>query len=140
MATRTRTRPPAKKTTARKKTPARRPAKKKQPGLAARAVDVLARALRTHAGDLAGLALIVVGLLSALAVYAQAAGPVGDALHNAYRQALGDARYLVPIALCAIGVLMIWGKAPEVPTAVTIGFALCIASACGILGLVGTGG
>ena len=101
---------------------------------------MLARSLKTHAGDLAGLALIVVGVLSAMGVYAHAAGPVGDALHDAYREALGDGRYLVPIALCAIGVLMIWGKAPEVPTAVTIGFALCIASACGLLGLVGTGG
>jgi DNA segregation ATPase FtsK/SpoIIIE, S-DNA-T family len=141
VATRTRTRPPAKKGAARKKASPRRPAaKKKQPGLTARSVDVLARALRTHAGDLAGLSLIVAGLLSALAVYADAAGPVGEVLHDAYRQALGDGRYLVPIALCAIGVLLIWGKAPEVPTAVSIGFALCIASACGLLGLVGTGG
>jgi DNA segregation ATPase FtsK/SpoIIIE, S-DNA-T family len=137
VATRTRTRPPARKGTARKKPAAR---KKKQPGLTARAVDVLARALRTHAGDLAGLSFIVVGLVSALGVYAGAAGPVGQILHDAYREALGDGRYLVPIALCVVGVLMIWGKAPEVPTAVTIGFALCIASACGLLGLVGTGG
>jgi S-DNA-T family DNA segregation ATPase FtsK/SpoIIIE len=136
VATRTRPRQPAKK----RKAPARRPAKKKQPGLTARAVDVLAKALRTHAGDLAGLSLIVVGVLSAMGVYAGAAGPVGQALHDAYREALGDGRYIVPVALCAIGVLMIWGKAPEVPTAVTIGFALCIASACGLLGLVGTGG
>jgi len=136
VATRTRPRPAAKK----RKAPARRPAKKKQPGLTARAVDVLAGALRTHAGDLAGLALVVVGLLSAMGVYAHAAGPVGDALHDAYREALGDGRYIVPVALIAIGVLMIWGKAPEIPTAVTIGFALCIASACGLLGLVGTGG
>jgi len=136
VATRTRTRPASKK----RKAPARRPAKKKQPGLTARGVDVLAAALRTHVGDLAGLILIVAGLLSALGVYAGAAGPVGQALHDAYREALGDGRYLVPIALCAIGVLMIWGKAPEVPTAVTIGFALCIAAACGLLGLVGTGG
>src|SRR5205085_1478445 len=63
-----------------------------------------------------------------------------QALHDAYRQALGDGRYIVPVALCVIGVLMIWGKAPEVPTAVTIGFALIIAAACGLLGLVGTGG
>jgi len=136
VATRTRPRPAAKK----RKAQARRPAKKKQPGLTARAVDVLAGALRTHAGDLAGLALVVVGLLSAMGVYAHAAGPVGDALHDAYREALGDGRYIVPVALIAIGVLMIWGKAPEIPTAVTIGFALCIASACGLLGLVGTGG
>ncbi|MBV9042069.1 MAG: DNA translocase FtsK 4TM domain-containing protein [Acidimicrobiia bacterium] len=140
VATRTRPRPPAKKSTARKKAPARRPAKKRPPGLSARTVDVLARTLRSHAGDLAGLAVIVVGLLSALGVYAHAAGPVGDALHDAYREALGDARYLVPLALCAIGVLMIGGKAPEVPASVTIGSALDIAAACGILGLVGTGG
>jgi len=136
VATRTRPRPAAKN----RKAPALRPAKKKQPGLTARAVDVLAGALRTHAGDPAGLALVVVGLLSAMGVYAHAAGPVGDALHDAYREALGDGRYIVPVALIAIGVLMIWGKAPEIPTAVTIGFALCIASACGLLGLVGTGG
>src|SRR4051812_45104928 len=89
VATRTRTRPSAKKGVARKKSPARRPAKKK-PGLTARAVDVFAKAMRTHAGDLAGLSLIVAGLLSALAVYAGAAGPVGQALHDAYREALGD--------------------------------------------------
>jgi S-DNA-T family DNA segregation ATPase FtsK/SpoIIIE len=136
VATRTRPRQPAKK----RKPPARRPAKKKQPGLTARSVDVLARSLKTHAGDLAGLSLIVVGLLSAMGVYAGAAGPVGQVLHDAYREALGDGRYIVPVALCAIGVLMIWGKAPEVPTAVTIGFVLCIASACGLLGLLGTGG
>jgi S-DNA-T family DNA segregation ATPase FtsK/SpoIIIE len=136
VATRTRTRTPAKK----RKAPARKPAKKKQPGLSARAVDVLAKALRTHAGDLAGLSLIVIGVLSAMGVYAGAAGPVGQALHDAYREALGDGRYIVPIALIAVGVLMIWGQAPEVPTAVSIGFALCIAAACGLLGLVGTGG
>jgi S-DNA-T family DNA segregation ATPase FtsK/SpoIIIE len=137
VATRTRPRQPAKK----RKPPARRPAaKKKQPGLTARSVDVLAKALRSHAGDLAGLSLLVVGVLSAMGVYAGAAGPVGQALHDAYREALGDGRYIVPVALCAIGVLMIWGKAPEVPTAVTVGFVLEIAAACGILGLVGTGG
>src|SRR5207253_9375230 len=38
------------------------------------------------------------------------------------------------------GVLLLWGKAPQVPTAVRIGFALRIAAACGLLGLVGTGG
>jgi len=96
--------------------------------------------MRTHAGDLAGLTLIVVAVLSAMGVYAGAAGPVGQALHDAYREALGDGRYIVPIALAAIGVLMIWGKTPEVPTAVTVGFALDIAAACGLLGLVGTGG
>ena len=43
MATRTRPRPPAKKGPTRKKSAARKPAKKKQPGLTARSVDVLAR-------------------------------------------------------------------------------------------------
>ena len=142
MATRTRTqtgrRPPA-KGKGRKGSASRR-SKAKQPGLTARAVDVLADALRTHAGDLAGLSLIVLGLLSALGVYAGAAGPVGNVLHDAYRDALGDGRYIVPVALCAIGALMIWGRTPEVPTAATIGFALEIAAACGLLGLVGTGG
>ncbi|TMK88578.1 MAG: DNA translocase FtsK [Actinobacteria bacterium] len=133
MATRTRTR-------TKRRPPAKGRKKAKQPGLTARSVDVLASALRTHVGDLAGLTLIVIGVLSAMGVYAGAAGPVGQALHDAYRQALGDGRYIVPVALCVIGVLMIWGKAPEVPTAVTIGFALIIAAACGLLGLVGTGG
>jgi DNA segregation ATPase FtsK/SpoIIIE, S-DNA-T family len=139
----TRTRTPAKrggkKSAARRRTPSRRP-KAKKPGLTARAVDVLLRALRTHAGDLAGLSLIVLGLVSALGVYAGAAGPVGQALHDAFREALGDGRYIVPVALCAIGVLLLWGRPPEVPTAVTLGFALAVAAACGLLGLVGTGG
>ncbi len=136
VATRTRARPTAKK----RKAPARRPARRKQPGLSARVVDIVAKALKTHAGDLAGLALLVVGLLSALGVYAHAAGPVGDALHDAYREALGDGRYLVPLAVCAVGVLLLFGRPPEVPTSVSIGSTLTIASACGILGLVGTGG
>jgi len=144
VATRTRTpakrRPPAKKAAARRKTPTRRPAKKKQPGLTARAVDVLARALRTHAGDLLGLGLILAGVLAALGIYAGAAGPVGQVLHDGAAKAFGDGRYLVPVALAGIGVLLLWGRPPEVPTAVSIGAGLLITATCGLLGLVGTGG
>src|SRR5947208_806809 len=131
VATRTRTpgkrRPPPKKAAARRHTPTRR-AKAKRRGLTARAVDVLARALRTHAGDLAGLILVLSGLLAGLAIYAGAAGPVGDAIHDAAATAFGDGRYVVPVALCAVGVLLFWGRPPEVPTAVSIGFGLLVAA------------
>jgi S-DNA-T family DNA segregation ATPase FtsK/SpoIIIE len=146
VATRQRTpakrRPPAKKAAARKKTPARRPspARKRGPGLTARAGTVVGRALRTHAGDLGGLVLILAGLVAALGIYAGAAGPVGEVLHDTAASVFGDGRYIVPVALVAIGVLLLWGRPPEVPTGVTLGFALLLAAGCGVLELVGAGG
>jgi S-DNA-T family DNA segregation ATPase FtsK/SpoIIIE len=100
----------------------------------------LGRALRRHAHDLGGLTLILAGLVAALGVYADGAGPVGRALRDAADSGLGDGRYIVPVALCAIGALLLRGRPPEDPTAVTLGFALVLTAGCGLLELTGAGG
>src|SRR5206468_7484317 len=67
-------------------------------------------------------------------------GPVGHELREAVGDGLGDGRYLVPVALCAIGALLLRGRPPEDPTAVTLGFALLVTAGCGLLELAHAGG
>src|SRR4051794_25897011 len=54
-----------------------------------------------------GLGLIVGGVLSALAVYFKLAGPLGRGVSDLLGWLTGQGRYLIPIALIAVGVAMI---------------------------------
>jgi S-DNA-T family DNA segregation ATPase FtsK/SpoIIIE len=67
----------------------------------------VADALDGHGADLAGLTLVLVGLVAGLGVYADLAGPFGRALDTAAGALAGLGRFLVPLALVAGGVALV---------------------------------
>jgi S-DNA-T family DNA segregation ATPase FtsK/SpoIIIE len=73
------------------------------------------RATEGHRADLAGLVLILLGVLCGLGVYGgDTGGPVGRGADRLVGLLVGGARVLVPVALLGAGVLLIRGRvAPE---------------------------
>src|SRR4051812_3659721 len=64
-------------------------------------------ALEAHATDAWGLALIALGLVCALAIYVDLAGPLGRALDLGVGAWIGAVRLVLPLALVAAGVVLI---------------------------------
>jgi S-DNA-T family DNA segregation ATPase FtsK/SpoIIIE len=65
-----------------------------------------------HRRDAAALAVLAIGLISAVAIWFQAAGPVGRALTALFRLIVGNAAIAVPVLFVAGGVHML-RQAPE---------------------------
>ena len=61
---------------------------------------------RGHGADLLGLVLIVLAFVTALGVYADAAGPAGRGSASGAGLLLGAARVLAPPVLLGLGVLL----------------------------------
>jgi S-DNA-T family DNA segregation ATPase FtsK/SpoIIIE len=91
-----------------------------------------------HGHDLAGICCVAVGVVAAVGIYAGAAGPVGRATAAVIGAVVGVARFVVPVLLVVIGVLLIRGPRVEesrsgVP--VMLGGALVGCSLTGLLQL-----
>ena len=150
MATRTRSTRPK---TARRRPPARaasaRPAprrrrKKPSPGILllaalARVVALTARgALRVLIGvfrappQVWGIVAALGGCLAALGIYSEAAGPLGGGLEALARLALGDLAALVPPAVVAVGILLVWEPARPAAGRVAAGLLLCLVAVAGM--------
>ncbi len=81
--------------------------------------------------DIGGLALVVLGVLSGLGTYANAAGPVGDFLEAVALGLVGLVGYVVPVLVTWFGLLVvIWRPAPEVGR-------IAIGAAIGLSGVLG---
>ena len=136
-------RPPAK----RRPTGARRPAGKgrsearrpaaRGPSAATRLRDALARSLGRQADDVWGVALLVAGLLAALGIYADLAGPAGSVLGDATGRVLGVARFLVPLALAGVGFSLVRGRPRAEPSRAVIGSTLALVACAGLGHLLG---
>src|SRR6185503_12588915 len=61
--------------------------------------DDLNDQLRGHRTDALAMLLAVLGVIAALGIYSDVAGPAGRAIDEAAAAVLGGARYLLPIAL-----------------------------------------
>jgi S-DNA-T family DNA segregation ATPase FtsK/SpoIIIE len=117
----------------------------------ARGRAAAARQLAGHRADAAAVALIVLGILGALGLWTDLAGPVGDGLADGLGAALGRARVAVPVLCAAFAVVLLWprrapggdGDAPDDGAAVperqtlriAIGAALLLVADVGILHL-----
>lgn len=77
---------------------------------------VASKALDGHSGDIAGVALVALGLIAGLGIYLDLAGPLGSAIDDAAAGLVGTARAVVPVALVAAGVVLVRGR-PAVGTA-----------------------
>ena len=114
----------------------------------------LRTAVVTHLGrqadDLWGVILIVGGVLAALGIYADLAGPAGRAVDDGAGALFGWGRLLVPVALWVVGGLLVDGRArlapaPDKPppawrneaspAVVSVGFALLLVAVSGALHL-----
>ncbi|MGH9055581.1 MAG: DNA translocase FtsK 4TM domain-containing protein, partial [Acidimicrobiales bacterium] len=71
----------------------------------------MSRLLGRQADDVWGLAILVLAVLSALAIYSDLAGPVGRAYGRGATDALGWARVLLPPALAFLGWTLVRGSA-----------------------------
>ncbi|MGK2949070.1 MAG: DNA translocase FtsK 4TM domain-containing protein [Acidimicrobiales bacterium] len=126
----------------------RAPAKKQAPPptFVDKLTRALASALSGHSGDLAGLLLMALGVVAAMGIYADAAGPVGQGLATGIGTAIGWARVLAPVALVAVGVLLVRGvpdpddgsEPVDAPRAhLWVGGLLVALAGCGLLHLAG---
>jgi len=71
----------------------------------------LQQAFEGHGHDVAGIVLILVGIVTGLGLYGDLAGPVGRGLAQAAGACVGKASYLVPPALVLLGAL--WMRGPR---------------------------
>jgi DNA segregation ATPase FtsK/SpoIIIE, S-DNA-T family len=87
--------------------------------------------------DLGGLALVLVGVLAGLGIYADAAGPVGNFLEAVALGLFGLLGYVVPVALAWFGLLVMIGRpSPEIGR-IAIGMVLLVVGLLTVLHLVG---
>jgi DNA segregation ATPase FtsK/SpoIIIE, S-DNA-T family len=99
-----------------------------------------------HATDLWGLVLATVGILAAVAFYADSLGPAGSDARIGVGDLLGWGRFLVPPVAIAVGVLLLAGRrgddeeegraAPE-PARAVIGASLTLLAVAGLASLAG---
>jgi DNA segregation ATPase FtsK/SpoIIIE, S-DNA-T family len=102
--------------------------------------------ISAHATDLWGLVLVTVGILAAVAFYADSLGPAGSDARVAVGDLLGWGRFLVPPVAIGVGVLLLAGRrgdddgegraAPE-PARAVIGASLTLLAVAGLASLAG---
>jgi S-DNA-T family DNA segregation ATPase FtsK/SpoIIIE len=108
-------------------------------------LDRLTRALATavdgHASDVVGLLCVGLGLVAALGVYVDAAGPVGRVLDDGIGTLVGWGRLLAPLALVGAGVVLVRSSPddddPGARSHIWVGGLLLAVAGCGLLHLAG---
>ena len=147
---------PARKSTARKSTSTRgystwATPPPSEPGRLTRGRAAAGRQLAGHRSDVLAVALFVVGVIVALGLWTDLAGPVGSAIADGTGAVMGRARVALPVACIAFAVLLLWPRRAtsidletgeileepaERPTVrIAIGAALLVVADVGILHL-----
>ncbi len=105
---RTRRRKPASKrrTSTRRRTPAR-------PSAWERGREAAGRQLRGHGADALAVALVIIGILTVLGLASDLAGPVGRVLADGSATVLGRGRIAFPVACFGFALLLFVGRAPR---------------------------
>ena len=82
-----------------------------------------------------GIAIVVAGVLAALGVYVNVAGPVGDAIDTSLGWVLGLGRFLLPPALIAAGVVVVRRNESEHRLRLAVGSVVIVLATLGLLHL-----
>jgi DNA segregation ATPase FtsK/SpoIIIE, S-DNA-T family len=99
--------------------------------------------LAGHAADLWGVVLVTVGLLTAIAFYADSLGPAGHGARIGVGDLLGWGRFLVPPVAAGVGVLLLAGRhgAEERPSTeparAVLGASVTLLAVAGLAALAG---
>jgi S-DNA-T family DNA segregation ATPase FtsK/SpoIIIE len=97
----------------------------------------LASHLGRQSDDVWGLVLITLGVLAGFGIYADLTGPAGRGLREGASDLFGVGRFLVPVAFCCVGGVLVRGRPwGEEPARVAIGFGFVSVAACGLLHLL----
>lgn len=95
--------------------------------------DFFSEHLGRQADDVWGLFLVVVGLLCGLGIWFDLTGPFGRLVRSATGASVGSARAGLPIALIAVGWVLIRGTGYREPVRHAIGWAFVGIAACGVM-------
>jgi len=87
-----------------------------------------------------GITFVVFGLVSGLAIYFEAAGPLGELIRDGFGALLGWGRIVVPIALVLIGIALIRGRTGETSDAANPQEHLIRLGIGGVLAFIATTG
>ncbi|HWC12856.1 MAG TPA: hypothetical protein VG455_16730, partial [Acidimicrobiales bacterium] len=90
-----------------------------------------------HGHDVAGLALLAGALVAALGIYADLAGPAGRALSRGAATAVGRGRLVLPLAVAALGLVLLVRRPREDAGRLVVGAGLLTVSGGGLLHLLG---
>jgi S-DNA-T family DNA segregation ATPase FtsK/SpoIIIE len=97
-----------------------------------------------HAADVWGVVLVTVGVLGALAFYADSLGPAGSGARSFVGDLLGWGRFLVPPVAIAAGLNLLVGRRDEddertarEPARAVVGASLALLAAAGLAALAG---
>ena len=108
--------------------PARKPAQRAKKKPAAPPPSIL----HDHAADLWAIGLITLGVLLALAVWAQALGPVGHSVNTGLSWLMGWARTVLPLVCAGAGVILLVERERPDPLRTGLGSALGLIGICGL--------
>jgi S-DNA-T family DNA segregation ATPase FtsK/SpoIIIE len=107
-----------------------------QGGRRAQATAELREAVAGREHEYIGVGLIAGGILLALAIYLNVAGPLGRGVETLFGWLTGIARFLVPAALVAVGVALVGRGKSVSPMRLVIGWAMIAVSVLGLLHVV----
>ena len=82
-----------------------------------------------------GIAIVVAGVLAALGVYLNVAGPVGDAIDTALGWVFGVGRFLLPPSLVAVGVVVVRRNESEHRLRIAVGSVVIVFASLGLMHL-----
>ena len=93
----------------------------------------LRQAVAGHEEDVAGVALVLVALVSALGVYGNLAGPLGEGLSAVLGAFFGLARFVAPLAILVIGIALVRDRRSEHRPRLVVGTVLVVVAVTGLL-------
>ena len=135
------TKAPAKKPSAKAKAPARarKPAARKRAAPPEAAAKPKPKPKQKppskHVQDLVGLGLVAAGLVAALAIFGDVAGPAGRALRDGAGAAFGVGRFGIPVVVTAAGLLVLWRRPLDDRLRLGLGLLVVVVAACGLVHL-----